>query len=311
MGQLANEVGLPGAVPKRTRKSSNGFGQWLVAPLIVFLFAMTVFPTIYCLWISLTNLQMGTSGTGQFVGLENYAEDLFHSSLFLNSLLLSGVFVIVALPCQFILGYFVARVFYAVHDMRGVILFRTLYLLPVMITSLSVGLFWDYILDPMVGVMNSLLSIFHLPPQSWLANPNAALPTIIGIYLWQWTPFTSMLLLAGMLGIPEDLYEAAYIDGMGYWRRIISFDVPLLRRVGSVAAILSIVQIMQTFDLIYATTTGGPGTSTMVNAFAIYRQGFNFFQTGKAAEEAVVVLIITILLSQIFARTAFSGGDRE
>ncbi|XID90754.1 carbohydrate ABC transporter permease [Paenibacillaceae bacterium WGS1546] len=283
---------------KRKLAASRSF----LYPLTVFLFITTIFPGVYSLWVSLTDLKIGTPGTGNFVGLSNYWRIFTENSLFVSSLGKTALFALIALPIQFAAGYAVAKVFAAADKLPGTVLLRTIYLLPVMITPLSVGLFWSYILNPMVGVLNHVLELFHLPSQAWLSEPGGALFTIIGIYLWQWTPFAAMLILAGLLSISPEIYESSQVDGARWWNRVFSIDLPLLRRVLGVTGILSLVQIIQTFDLILATTNGGPGTSTLVSGFAVYREAFKYFDSGKGAAESIVILALTLLLSQVFAR---------
>lgn len=293
------------AQSKEQRMVSRSF----LYPLLVFLFMVTTFPGLYSFWISLTDMQIRTSGSGRFIGLNNYLEILSPGSLFLNSLGKTALFVVIALPLQFILGYAVAKIFALAGHLRGTAFLRTIYLLPVMITPLSVGLFWSYLLNPLLGLVNYILSVFHLPPQTWLATPGQALAALIGIYLWQWTPFVAMLVLAGLLGISKEIYESSEVDGAHWWNRVLQIDLPLLKKVLSVAVILSVVQIIQTFDLVLATTNGGPGTSTMVSGFAVYRDAFKYFQTGKGAAESIVIMALTVILSQIFAKYVLKEED--
>lgn len=195
------------------------------------------------------------------------------------------------MPIQFILGYIIAKFFMAAAKMKGIGLIRTVYMFPLMITPLSVGLFWNYLLNPRVGAVNGILNALHLPLQEWLSNSVTAFPCIIGIYLWQWTPYVAMLLLAGLLSIPPELYESAAIDGAGMLQITKAIDLPMLKKVLGISAILSLVQIVQTFELVLATTNGGPGTSTMVSAYAVYRDAFKYLKMGRACAEAVVLMV--------------------
>jgi multiple sugar transport system permease protein len=170
-----------------------------------------------------------------------------------------------------------------------------------MITPLCIGLFWSYILDPLTGVMNWILSSLHLPALQWLSSTETALPTLIAIYRWEWTPFTTILLMAGLLSISPSIYEAAKLEGAGWLKMALNIDIPLLGSVISVAAILAVVEVIR-FDIIYGTTQGGPGSATLTNAVAIYRIGFQNFDTGYAAAASLVILVITIVVAQNLAR---------
>lgn len=283
---------------KKRLQAARGF----LYPLLVYLFLVTMFPGLYSLWISFTDFQLNGDRDASFVGFANYAAMFSDNSLFFISLQKTALFVVVALPIQFLLGYLIAKIFAATNDMRGAVFLRTLYLLPVMITPLSVGLFWSYLLNPSVGVLNAVLGMLRLPSQAWLSDPSASLFAIMAIYIWQWTPFAAMLILAGLLAISPEIYESADVDGARWWDRVWAIDLPLLKKVLGVACILSIVQIINTFDLILATTNGGPGTSTLVSAYAVYRDAFHYFQTGRGAAESIVIMAITVFLSQTLAR---------
>lgn len=201
-----------------------------------------------------------------------------------------------------IIGYVCARILQAAQGMPGARILRTCFIIPTMMTSLAVALFWGYILDPLIGVANWLLSLVHVAPQPWFTAPGSAFFTLTGVYLWQWAPFTSILLLAGLLNIPQPIYEAAAVDGVRWYNRIISIDIPLLRRVGAIAAILAVVEVIRLFDLVYGSTQGGPGTATLTNAVEIYRIGFEDFDTGYAAATSLIILVVTILIAQVFVR---------
>lgn len=274
----------------------------MLTPLIAVLLVLGVFPGVYLAYTSLTDLNLSDSASGSFVGFHNYLTLVTGSSVFGGALLKTLLFCVIALPIQFILGYIIAKFFMAAAKMKGIGLIRTVYMFPLMITPLSVGLFWNYLLNPRVGAVNGILNALHLPLQEWLSNSVTAFPCIIGIYLWQWTPYVAMLLLAGLLSIPPELYESAAIDGAGMLQITKAIDLPMLKKVLGISAILSLVQIVQTFELVLATTNGGPGTSTMVSAYAVYRDAFKYFENGRACAEAVVLMVVTTVISQLLAK---------
>lgn len=274
----------------------------MLTPLIAVLLVLGVFPGVYLVYTSLTDLSLSDSASGSFVGFHNYLTLVTGSSVFGGALLKTLLFCVIALPIQFILGYIIAKFFMAAAKMKGISLIRTVYMFPLMITPLSVGLFWNYLLNPRVGAVNGILNALHLPLQEWLSNSATAFPCIIGIYLWQWTPYVAMLILAGLLSIPPELYESAAIDGAGMLQITRAIDLPMLKKVLGISAILSLVQIVQTFELVLATTNGGPGTSTMVSAYAVYRDAFKYFENGRACAEAVVLMVVTTVISQLLAK---------
>jgi multiple sugar transport system permease protein len=171
-----------------------------------------------------------------------------------------------------------------------------------MMSSLTIALFFRYALHPSVGVANAILKVLGLPPLLYFTDVTQAPLTVMTIYLWQWVPFTTLLLLAGLLDIPRHIYEAADLDGARWWQRIRYIDAPLLRRVLVIALILATVEIIRMFDLIYGATQGGPGTSTYTVSIGIYRMGFQDFNTALAAAASLLVLVVTIFIAQVFVR---------
>jgi len=299
--QRAAPVVTPTRPSLKTRVMDGELGGYvLLAPAVIILFLLTIWPLLYSIGISLTNFQLGQVGPVNFVGLTNFGT-LIGDSIFTGSLLTTAEVLIVAIPLQLILGYVFARILRGAHGLPGARLLRTIYIIPTMMTGLAVALFWSYILDPTIGVANSLLSPFNIQP-TWFASPDMALFTLIGVYLWQWTPFTTILLLSGLLSIPEQLYEAAAVDGARWHHRVFRLDLPLLLRVGAIAAILAVVEVVRLFDLVYGSTNGGPGTATLTNATEIYKIGFSNSNTSEAAAASLVILVVTIVIAQLFVR---------
>ena len=276
-------------------------GLILLLPAVIVILLLTVWPLIFNVAISFTDFQGGRSSDVNFVGLDNYIK-MVQDPLFVGSLGTTASLVIIAVPLQLALAYVAARILVRTHAMFGTRILRTLYLLPTMMTALAVALFWRYILDVQIGIVNYILDTVGLPTSLFLSDPTTAFICIVFMYLWQWIPFAAMLLMAGLLGIPEALYEAASIDGATWAHRIRYIDFPQLRRVFAIAGILALVEVIRMFDLIYGATNGGPGTATLTASVEIYRSAFQNFNTGYAAACALVILIVTILISQLFVR---------
>jgi len=276
-------------------------GFLLLAPAIIVLAALTVWPLIFSLGISLTNQNGPQRPPLEFVGLDNYVRVL-NSAFFVDSVVTTFKIGLVAIPLQIILGYLCARILQAASGMIASGLFRTLFIIPTMMSSLTIALFFRYSLDPAIGVGNALLKAAGLPTLLFFADRTQAPMTLIAVYLWQWVPFTALLMLAGLLGIPRQIYEAADIDGSRWYHRIRWIDAPLLKRVMVIALILATVEIIRLFDLVYGATQGGPGTSTYTVSIGIYRMGFQDFNTAMAAASSLMILVITIFIAQVFVR---------
>ncbi|CAN5488182.1 sugar ABC transporter permease [soil metagenome] len=276
-------------------------GYVLIAPAIILLAALTVWPLVFSLGISFTNYTGLGRAPLEFIGLNNYVRAL-NDSFFTGSVLTTAKLAVVALPLQMILAYGCARILQAATGMIGSNLFRTLFIVPTMMSSLTIALFFRYSLDATIGVGNEVLRFLRLPPLLFFADRDQALFTVMAVYLWQWVPFTTLLVLAGLLGIPRHIYEAAALDGSRWYHRVRYIDVPLLRRVLIVALVLATVEIVRLFDLVYGTTQGGPGTATFVVSIGIYRIGFQDFNTALAAATSLMVLGLTLFIALIFVR---------
>jgi len=271
-----------------------------LAPAIIYLLFFSVFPLIYSINVSLTDLNISRQNTGYFIGLKNYIQLLSSGSLFLKSMLNTLKIIIIAIPVELCLGYTIARMFYTVRKKKGIPVLRTIYLIPIMMTPLVFGLTWSYILNPLLGIMNYLLVLIKLEPLPWFGSSNMAIYTIIGIDVWQWTPFVAMLILTGLLSIPQEVFEAAEVDGAKLYQKVISIEIPMIKKVLGIAVIMRLIDLFRMFDIIYATTKGGPGGSTEVISMFAYREAFNYCNIGVGSAASLIALILTILLSTFF-----------
>lgn len=285
-----------------SRVLDGGLGGYvLLAPALLVLLLLAIWPLVYSLGISFTNFELASTTALNWVGLANYRR-LVDDPIFVGSLWITAKYLLLIIPAQLVLGYVCARILVAAHGMIGSRFLRTCFIVPTMITSLAVGLFWNYILNPLIGVADYVLGQLGISSQPFLTSPTSAFFTVAGMYLWQWVPFTAVLLMAGLLSIPQQIFEAAAIDGVRWYQRVVQIDLPLLLRVGAIAGILAMIEVIRLFDLIYGSTQGGPGTSTLTNAVAIYRIGFQNFNTSYAAATSILILIATIMIAQLFVR---------
>src|SRR5581483_12136301 len=172
---------------------------WLmVLPAVVYLLLWTIYPLAFALYTSLTNRVLTKPRTGAFVGLENYRRLLFDDAAFRTAIFNTLWLTVLSIANEVVLGYWVAKLFFRTQHMRGVGLLRTIFVIPIMLTPLLVGLSWAYILNPTLGIASDLFGVLHLPSVQWLADPKLALYTVIGINAWQWLPFMMLLMLAGL-----------------------------------------------------------------------------------------------------------------
>lgn len=285
---------------RRDRRSRRA----LLTPLVVFLAALSIFPTVFALVTSFTDFKVGGTGEIHFVALQNYI-DAFSNPRTLATFGRTFLLLVVALPIQLLLGFAIAKVFYAVRTVPGSAVIRTLFLLPVMLPEIVVGLLFGYMMNTRIGIVGWFLSEIGLPKPDFFGDPGLVMTSVVIMIVWQWTPLAAIILYGGLLGLPTDVREAASIDGAGRWRQIVSMELPLLRKVIGLVVLLVGIQLIGTFAVVYVTTQGGPGSSSTVLSYEIYQQGFVFFNTGPASALSILTLIAVIVLSQILVRAVF------
>jgi len=270
-------------------------------PAVIYLFALTIYPFLYSLVTSLLNFSLTSPRPPTFAGLSNY-KNLLSDDLFFTALVNTGLITVASVAIEFIIGFSIAHLFIAIADIPASHLLRTVFILPMMVTPVVVGLLWSYILDPLFGIMNFLLSLAGIPPQPWFSDANTALWAIVFVNVWQWSPFLMLICMAALVSIPRDLYEAALIDGARWYQIVMRIELPLVRNTVLVGIIFRIIDNFRMFDIVFASTRGGPGRSTEVISLYAYRQIFQYFNAGYGASAAVVVLIIAMIITSVAGR---------
>lgn len=183
---------------------------------------------------------------------------------------------------------------------RGSGLVRTFFLLPVVATPVAVAIVWKMIYDPALGIIAFLMKKWGMMPVAWLGDPSTALGALMVVDIWEFSPTIMLICLGGLSGIPTDSLEAASIDGASDWQKFTKITLPLLSPTIMVAMMLRLVDSLKTYDQIYATTQGGPGTSTQTINVLAYRQAFENFKFGEASATIVVFFIVLVLVTTLF-----------
>ena len=295
-----NALHLP-ALRSRAARRPGGrrFALLAVAPATIVLVALSIFPLLYSLSLSFTDKQLLSLVPPNFIGLGNYAE-LLQDGLFWSSLFVTLAFAVSVMTLQLGVGLALAL---ALHRLpRYQQFLATLLLIPSIISSSVASFQWRALYDYNTGPLNFLLRLFHLPPQSWTADPRLALPSLLLVDFWQWTPFVTLLLLAGLHALPASVFEAARVDGSSGWQVLRYQTLPLLRRVIAITVILRLIGAFKVFDIIYVLTAGGPGSATESLAFYNYVQGFRYFSVGYSAAMSYVSVILVIVLARVILR---------
>ncbi|PWH06845.1 sugar ABC transporter permease [Brachybacterium endophyticum] len=269
----------------------------LLAPSLIGVTAFLLLPVAIAFVVSLFRWDL--IGTRQFVGLQNYA-DLLTGGALLNSLWVTALFTVIAVPCSLALGLLLAT--QLVRAVPGSSIVRVIVVIPWVCAPLALGVVWKWIFQPSTGALNALLGV----RVEWLTSPLLALPAVAFVAIWQQVGYVSLFFQAGLARIPDSIYEAARIDGASSLQRLRHMTIPLLRPTTFFLAVTQVVASFQVFDMVYALTGGGPSHRTEVIASLIYNQAFDSFSVGKASAVAVILflllVVVTVLQQRYFGR---------
>lgn len=280
----------------RSRHAREGLlGAAFVGPAFCYIMLIVIYPLLYSLWASFTNLRL-TSPVTSFVGLDTYAQAL-NSEIFRDSLLVTALFLLVAVVVEFVLGFALAYSFSRMERAHPVM--RALLLLPVMATPVSVGLIWKLMLNSDFGIVAGWGQLFGAGNILWLSDPMLAILSIVIMDVWQWTPFMFLILLAGLEGLPKDPLEAAQVDGANHWQTLFRVTLPLMRRIIVIAVVFRLMFAIATFDTVYVLTKGGPARATDLISLFIHREGFVNLNIASASAISFLVLIAVLAITTI------------
>jgi multiple sugar transport system permease protein len=299
MAQVPAGVAVPAArTRRRARWRAHSFPYLLLLPACIVLAALTLYPTLYAIYLSLCNLGIG-SPNPTFIGITNYV-NIAADPLFWGSLQISAIFTAVAVVVEFVLGFALALLLS--QRLVGIRLMRTFLIVPMVMTPVIVALTWRMFYNPTYGVLNFLLADVGIHGPDWLSDEHTALASVILVDVWQWTPFMFLILTAGLHSLPGELYEAARVDGARGWQLFRYITVPLLRQVIVTALVFRLIDCFNTFDIIYVLTSGGPGVATQTLVIYSFFQSFRWFHFGYASALAVIILAILSAVSFVLVR---------
>jgi multiple sugar transport system permease protein len=284
------------------RVGEDRLGRWAtLAPGFLLMLALSVLPLVNLLSTSFYTVTW-SGGQATFVpaGLANYAA-LAGDTLFRAGLINTAVFAVGAVGGQMLLGFMLA--FVCSRVTRGRVVYRAVFILPILIPGIVVGAIWKLLLNFDFGLVNQVTGLMGLDPMNWLGAKQTALASVIFVDIWHWTPFCFLLFLAGLESLPQDVYEAAKIDGATVWQELAYVTIPMMWPTIMVTFAFRLVLAFKVFDEVYLLTGGGPGTSTEVVSFTLYQRFFREDKTGYgAAMSTSIIFLICILL--IFALSA-------
>jgi sn-glycerol 3-phosphate transport system permease protein len=276
--------------PTRPRRSLELGGLWFLAPALLLILAFTIYPALSAFWLSL-HTEAPFSGASVWAGSRNY-QDLLKDHDFQASLLTTLFFALMTVPLSIVGGLLAAVLLH--RTLPGIRVYRVLLFLPVAVPTATAAIAWRWLYHPVVGYFNYALGLLHLKPVSWLQDPSIALAAVAMAVAWQQLGLNAILLLAGLQSIPEDLIEAARLDGASPWKVFSRITLPLLSPTLFFTLIVGVIQAMTTFGPIDLLTRGGPASATQVAVYRIYTEGFVNFRFGYATAQAVILFLLIL-----------------
>jgi len=278
----------------------------LIAPSLLLVLVVVIYPVLTGISFSVQELRLNRPNKTGFVGFAQY-QTLFTDPVFLRTLGNSVIWVVGGVLSQLALGLLTALCLN--RPLRGMRLARILILLPWILPTVVAGNMWALMLDSRLGVINDLLVKVGLIPRyyPWLADANTAFPTVLLVALWQGFPFFTLLLLAGLQGIPDDLYEAASVDGATGWQQLTKVTLPMLTPVIVAVVVLRVIGLVNSPDLIIILTGGGPGRATETLASFAFKTAYSDFNFGYSGAISVVMLVLLMLFTAVYVRLSGVG----
>jgi multiple sugar transport system permease protein len=275
------------------------WGLAFVAPALVIVAIFFVAPMIFAGWMSLTDWNVG--GFQRFVGLRNY-ERILGDARFIEAMRFTTIYTIIVTVTTFLLGFALALLVRA--KARRMWALRTMFYLPVVIGLAAASFIFLWLFNDQIGVVNGILVGLGIidQPIVWLANPDTAMATLVVMVTWKNAGFAMIVLLIAMQAVPDELYEAARVDGAGSWQALRRITIPLILPTIALVVILLVVSSYLAFDQFYILTRGGPNNSTVTATYWIYNQAFIGFKFGYSTALSVVLLAILVVLGWLQLR---------
>ena len=276
---------------KRTKISSAKPTTVFTAPTWILLSLTIVFPLLYGVYLSFLNINLGSFVPSKFIGLANYklastAPETYSTLLTTIQLMAAGLLV------QIPLGIFLAVILH--QNLKGSRFFRSVLIVPMLLTPVAVGLIFRFMFDTDIGIINWALSQVGSDGVNWLGSRNWALFAIVIVDSWQSVPFVMLLVVAALAGIPTSIYEAALVDGANKVQVFFRITLPLIVPTLLVLTMIKIMDFLKLFDTLFILTRGGPGNDTTTLGLWTYKTGFIFLEMSRAAALGVIILIITM-----------------
>ena len=282
-------------------KREARLGVGMITPAMLIIFGLMLYPLFYTIYLTMVQYNLLSNASQGFLGIKQYLRVLTDEK-FWHSMSVTLYFTVVSLALQLVLG-FAAALFLNI-PFRGQKLLRALILAPWAVPTVVNAQLWNWILNASYGALNKLLLQLGIiqQPVVWLGEPKLALNVIILADTWKMLPLFIIMLLAGFSTIPETYYEAAKMEGAGFWNTFRKITFPLLKPMLLVILVLRTTQTIRVFDVIYMLTQGGPNNSTMTISYYTYFQTFSLFDFGYGATIAMIVALLTVFIALTYKK---------
>jgi len=270
-----------------------------IAPAMLVLLFLSIWPLIQLIGLAFTDYSATRDVGWNFIWFDNFV-DVLKSPVTHARALTTLIFVVGAVGLQTILGFSIAYLISRRTHGRGAL--TTMFLIPMMLSPIVVGLFWKFMLDVQFGVVNSFMDSLGLGRVEWLTQQRLALFSLVIVDTWQWTPFIMLIALAGLTAVPKYLYEAAEIDRASEWFKFRRITFPLVWPLLLIAIMFRAIEAFRLFDLVYILTGGGPGGTTETLSYNVYKVAFFGFDTGRASAYGILMVIVVTIAAQFYLR---------
>lgn len=284
-----------------TTRPRDGIKHAFLWPAFILVLAITLFPLVYALTVSFQTVRLVPPIPPRFAGVENYAEVL-GSARFWGSIWTTAVIAFASVAVQYVLGFALALALH--HNVPGAALYRVTFLLPMFLAPVGVALIARMVFHPYLGPVNDLMTALGFGNLPFLTEPNLAVAVLVTIEVWQWTPFVTLLMLAGLQGLPGEVFEAARVDDVSAWRRFRDITFPMLLPLSVAVVFIRLVEGFKVIDTVFVLTGGGPGTSTETLTLYAYNEGFKKFNLGMTSALSFTFLLVVIAFGTIYLAAA-------
>ena len=260
---------------------------------ILFIALLMVYPLGYTIYNSLTDWNLISGMQARFIGMGNYVKLFTNDERFWNSVKVTIYFTALAMVIEVVLGVLIAVLFNH-KDFRGKRVVRSIFLMSMMATPVAIAMVWLLIFEPTAGILNYVAGSLGLPKLLWTSSSSTVIPALVLVDVWEWTPLISLIVIAGLAGLPSEPYESARVDGANSFQIFFKITLPMIAPTISVAALLRLIDCLKTFDIIYVMTGGGPGASSESMNIYSYLFSFQYFNFGYAS--SLLVIFFTLVL---------------